>query len=68
MSKPNITGTNAMYRKKELVGFIIKRLKKLSINNESWKGLPDCDESYLCLKKLNKTMLIKIHECLMALD
>jgi len=68
MSKLSTKDINAKYRKKELVKFITEDLKERTVGSTSWEGLPDCDESYLCLNKLNKTILIKIYECLMGLD
>ena len=68
MSKQKITGPNAQYQKKQLIKLITEDLKQRTVGSTSWEGLPDCDESYLCLNKLNKTILIKIYECLMGLD
>jgi len=68
MSKPNIMDINNKYRKKELIKFVTEYLKSRTVDNLSWEKLPDCNESYLCLKRLNKTILIKIYECLLALD
>ena len=59
---------NASYKKSELVSFIQMELQERTQNNLSWKDLPSCDESYRCLRKLNKVILIKIYECLMQLD
>ena len=59
--------TNSTYKKKELVSFIIDSLRVESKDNSSWEDLPNCVGSYKCLYKLNKTILIKIYECLMQL-
>ena len=67
MPKQRIMGPNAQYQKKDLAKHITNILKEETICSESWKGLPNCDESYLCLKRLNKTILIKIYESLMQL-
>lgn len=56
---------NKRYRKWKLVELITETLQTMSRKTSSWEGLPNCDESYKCLKKLNKTVLIKIYECLM---
>ncbi len=66
-AKQKITGPNAKYRREDLVRHITEFLKVETIGNEGWKGLPDDDLSYWSLKRLNKTMLIKIYECFMQL-
>ena len=68
MTSVTVEELNARYKKSELVKFTKKELQERSEDNTSWRGLPNCDESYKCLNKLNKAVLIKIYECLMALD
>jgi len=56
---------NKQYQKSKLVEYITEMLQTMSKKNPSWNGLPNCDESYKCLNKLNKVVLIKLYECLM---
>ena len=57
-----------LVKKKDMIDQIKRKLREFGQRGYYLDELPDCEESYKCLEKLNNTVLIKISLCLTYLS